>query len=120
MSEGWPKFQRFLKQNDCTYRVGIFPADHGGCIDLYFSEHFGPRPRQLTDRIFEAKTPAPQRVFLGYGVDWAAWDQGNCIHVPAAAIASLTGDAGTARQRAEDLFIQRHDLAGQWLSCLLL
>ena len=114
LSEGWPEFQRFLKRHGCTHQVGIFPADHGGCIDLYFSEHFGPRPRQLADRIFEAKAPAPQRVFLGYGVDWTVWDQGNGIHVPAAAIASLTGDADTARQRANDLFTQRHDLAGQW------
>jgi len=114
LSEGWPDFQRFLELHGCTQRAGMFPADHGGCIDLYFGQHLGPRPRQLADRIFEAKTPVPQRVFLGYGVDWAAWDQGNGIHVPAAAIASLTGDAGTAHQRARDLFTRRHDLAGQW------
>lgn len=114
LSEGWPEFQRFLKRHGCTHRAGLFPVDHGGCIDLYFGEHFGPRPRQLADRIFEAKAPVPQRVFLGYGVDWAAWDHGNGIHVPVAAIVSITGNASTARQRADNLFIQRHDLAGQW------
>lgn len=113
-SEGWPKLQEFLKQHGCTHRAGVFSADHGGCIDLHFSKYSGPTPRQLADRIFEAPTPSPQRVFLGYGVDWAAWDQGNGIHVPAAAIASLNGDAGTARQCADDLFSRRHDLMAQW------
>ena len=114
LSEGWPEFQDFLKQHRCTHPAGVFRTDHGGCIDLHFSKYSGPRPRQLADRIFEAPAPAPQRVFLGYGVDWAAWDQGNGIHVPAAAIASLTGNADTARHRAHDLFTRRHDLMAQW------
>lgn len=114
LAEGWPGFQDFLKRHACTHRVGVFSVDHGGCIDLHFSKYSGPRPRQLTDRLFEAPLRVPQRVFLGYGVDWAAWDQGNGIHVPAAAVASLTGDAGTAHQRAHDLFTLRHDLMEQW------
>lgn len=113
-SEGWPKFQNFLKTHDCTHRAGLFPVDHGGCIDLCFREVFGPRPRDLADRIFEAPLPAPQRVFLGYGVNWAAWDQGNGYHTPSAAIASLTIDTDTARQRVDDLFTRRLDLMDQW------
>lgn len=114
LAQGWPQFQRFLKQNNCTHRTGVFPVDHGGCIDLNFGEHLGPRPRQLADRIFEAGLPIPSRVFLGYGVDWAAWDSGMGYEAPEDAIASLKADKDTARQRAHDLFARRLDLMGQW------
>lgn len=114
LSKGWPDFQDFLKRNRCTHRVQVFPVDNGGCTDLYFSGGTGPSPRDLADRLFEAQLPAPQRVFLGYGVNWAAWDQGNGYDTPAAAIASLTVGAESARQRAENLFTQRHQLMGQW------
>ena len=114
LAQGWPQFQRFLKQNNCTHRAGVFPVDHGGCIDLNFGEHLGPRPRQLADRIFEAGLPIPSRVFLGYGVDWAAWDRGRGYEAPECAIASLTADKDTAHQRAHDLFARRLDLMGQW------
>jgi hypothetical protein len=78
-NQGWPDFKKFLERNRCTHEVGVFPVDHGGCIDLYFSNIGGPSPRQLADRIFEAMGPKPERVFLGYDVDWAAWDRGNGI-----------------------------------------
>lgn len=114
LEKEWPKFQSFLKENRCTHRVGVFPVDHGGCIDLYFAGPLGPRPRQLADRIFEAPTPWPRRVFLGYGVDWPAWDSGNGVAAPATAIASLTANIGSANKRANDLFTRRHNLSGQW------
>lgn len=113
-STGWVDFQRFLKKHRCTNRVGLFPADHGGCIDLHFTAHSGPCPRQLADRIFEAKLPIPKRVFLGYGVTWSVWDNGNGIHVPADAIASIKGDPEQAAQLGRDLFARRFDLMGQW------
>jgi hypothetical protein len=113
-NEGWLHFQSFLNRNRCTHRVGVFPVDHGGCIDLYFSNLGGPAPRQLADRIFEARDPKPERVFLGYGVNWPVWDCGNGIDVPAEAIASISSDVGTAPQRASHLFARRHDLLGQW------
>ena len=112
-NKGWPEFQRFLAKNHCTQRGGVFPADHGGSIDL----HFGPtavRPRQLADRIFESPQSMPSRVFLGHGVDWSAWDNGNGIHVPAAAIASINASPEEAIQLAQELFSRRHDLMGQW------
>ncbi len=114
LHEGWPAFQRFLKRNHCTQRVGVFPVDHGGCIDLYFGKYGGPRPRQLADRVFNDKNSKPKRVFLGHGVSWSAWDNGSGMHVPSKAIDSIHIDVETAPQRARDLFARRHDLHGQW------
>ncbi len=112
-NRGWAAFLDFLKRHACTHRVGVFPADHGGCIDLYFSERGGPRPRELADRVFAQQT-FPKRVFLGYGVDWTAWDNGNGITAPAKAIATIKGDFETAAQRAAELFACRHEFPGQW------
>lgn len=112
-NSGWPKFQRFLEANHCTHRCGLFPADHGGSIDL----HFGPRavrPRQLADRIFESQRSTPSRVFLGHGVDWSAWDNGNGVHAPEAAIASINASPEEAIRLAQELFSRRHDLMEQW------
>lgn len=111
--EGWPAFDRFLRANGCIRRAGLFPVDHGGCIDLHFSAHGGPQPRQLADRIFLGKNH-PKRVFLGYGVDWSAWDNGDGHHVPREAIESIKGDRVSAEERARLLFQTRHELAGQW------
>jgi hypothetical protein len=111
---GWPDFRRFLDRKGCTHRAGLFPVNHGGCIDMYFGEHGGPRPRELADRIFNNPGSIPKRVFLGYGVNWRAWDGGNGIAAPFDAIASIGIDASTASRYARDLFARRHDLAGQW------
>ncbi|MFH1466557.1 MAG: hypothetical protein ABIO70_19385 [Pseudomonadota bacterium] len=111
---GWPSFLAYLSKNECTRRAGLFPADHGGCMDLYFHGVFAPTRRQLADRIFEAADSAPTRVFLGYGVDWGAWDGGSGYAAPEDAVATVGGDPGTARQRASQLFELRHDLVGQW------
>ena len=112
-SKRWPEFEAFLREHECGERAGLFPADHGGCIDLYFGAQ-GPTRRQLADRIFEAEGTPPTRVFLGYGVDWHAWDEGNGFDVPAAAINLVGGDPATAEARARALFASRHDLLGQW------
>lgn len=112
--QGWPEFERFLKHHECTHRAGLFPSDHGGCIDLYFSAHGGPTRRQLADRIFSDLAARPKRIFLGYGVDWHAWDSGNGRDAPVAAIALASTDAATAARNANDLFSQRTALMGQW------
>ena len=39
---GWPDFQEYLRKNGCTRRSGLFPSDHGGCIDLFFQATSGP------------------------------------------------------------------------------
>jgi hypothetical protein len=114
LHRGWPDFERFLIAHRCTHRVGAFPVDHGGCIDLYFRAIFGPGPRQLAERIFLDLDARPERVFLGYGVNWAAWDAGHGIDAPAAAIASLGANANAASRDAKALFGRRHELAGQW------
>ncbi|MBL8470785.1 MAG: SUMF1/EgtB/PvdO family nonheme iron enzyme [Rhodocyclaceae bacterium] len=111
-NEGWPQFNQFLRKFGCTRRVGVFPADHGGCIDLNFVR--APGPRQLADRVFEARPPVPVRVFLGYGVNWQAWDGGTGRNVSAAAIATLTGDPASASERARNLYGRRFDLIGQF------
>ena len=112
--QGWPEFQRFLNRKGCTRQAGLFPSEHGGCIDLHFGTYGGPRPRELADRIFADSDAIPTRVFLGYGVDWQAWDSGNGIVAPVEAIASIGADENTAAQYAKELFGCRHDLAGQW------
>jgi hypothetical protein len=116
LSTGWPDFNAFLRRHGCGRRVGAFPVDHGGCIDLHFNKFDGPRPRQLVDRIFlaPAAMPKPKRVFLGYGVDWSAWDSGDGYRVPPRAIATVRGDPETAPERAEALFSHRDDLMRQW------
>lgn len=114
-NKGWPEFQQFLQEHDCTNQVGVFPIDHGGCIDLYFSKHGGPTPRELADRIFFGpQEQRPGKVFLGYGVDWSAWDNGNGHQVPAAAIKSINALPEVAAQLGKDLFARRFDLMEQW------
>lgn len=113
-NQGYPAFQKFLKRHGCTHRVGVFPIDHGGCIDLYFSDILGPQPRQLADRIFHSGIAMPSRVFLGYGVNWAAWDSGNGIHMPSKVAALMGGEGELAFQLANELFECRHSLADQW------
>lgn len=113
-NDGWPRFEAFLRANGCAHRARMFPSDHGGCIDLAFVPVWGPTRRQLADRVFESGAQPPERVFLGYGVDWAAWDSGSGHAAPAAAIPSVGGDPETVRRRAEALFDRRFDLASQW------
>lgn len=115
LNKGWPEFQHFLKMRGCTNQVGVFPIDHGGCIDLCFTEHGGPSPRELADRIFFGpKEQRPRRVFLGYGVDWSAWDNGNGYQVPVAAIESINAAPEVAVQLGKELFKRRLDLMDQW------
>lgn len=109
----WPEFERFLATHGCTQRAGLFPADHGGCLDIFFTKYEGPTPEQLADRVFVGEVPSAP-VFLGYGVDWSAWDEGNGHHVPARAIDWIPGDRRSAEERAERLFAQRHALMGHW------
>ena len=113
-NSGWNAFEEFLRQNECSQRGRFSPSDHGGCIDLYFRSSLGPTRRQLADRVFESTGMVPQRVFLGYGVDWKAWDRGDGIYPPVDAIATVGGDTETSEQRAQKLFMHRHDLMGQW------
>lgn len=112
-NEGWPRFQAFLRDHGCHKPSSLFPKDHGGCIDLHFSRYGGPQPRDLADRIFSGVRP-PKRVFLGCGVDWTVWDNGNGHHVPFQAIASVKGDVDSAKDRATLLFDARHEFMGQW------
>jgi hypothetical protein len=115
LHKSWPEFQAFLKKHRCTNQVGIFPMDHGGCIDLCFSKHGGPSPRELADRIFFGpQEQRPRRVFLGYGVDWSAWDNGNGFDVPPTAIESINASPEIAVQLGKELFARRLDLMGQW------
>jgi hypothetical protein len=112
---GWPEFQGFLKKHRCSNQIGVFPIDHGGCNDLCFADHGGPSPRELADRLFFGpKDQRPHRVFLGYGVDWSAWDTGNGYQIPIAAIESINAGPGIATQLGRDLFARRLDLMGQW------
>lgn len=111
---GWPGFRRFLKQHGCTHRAGLFPIDHGGCLDLYFTADGGPQRRQLSDRIFDHLPQRPSRVFLGYGVDWQAWDSGNGHDVPKAAIAALAAGSPDPARDASELFALRSEFIGQW------
>lgn len=115
LEKGWPEFQRFLKTKGCIKQVGLFPIDHGGCVDLCFAEYGGPSPRDLADRFFFGpKEKQPRRVFLGCGVDWSAWDNRNGFQVPAAAVKSINASPEIAAQLGKDLFARRLDLMGQW------
>lgn len=115
LHKSWKDFQYFLEKYGCTHPVGVFPIDHGGCIDLCFADDGGPGPRELADRIFFGpREQRPHRVFLGYGVDWSAWDSGNGHQVPAAAIKSINASPEVAAQLGKDLFKRRLDLMGQW------
>lgn len=110
---GWPDFQRFLATHGCTQRAGLFPVDHGGCIDLYFTRYSGPTPEKLADRIFVGEPPSAP-IFLGYGVDWSAWDHSNGYDVPERAIDWIPGDRRSAKERANRLYSLRHELMGHW------
>jgi len=111
---GWDAFEEFLRKNGCGQRGRLFPSDYGGCIDLFFGPTLGPTRRQLADRVFDSSGTAPERVFLGYGVNWAAWDSGNGFHAPEAAVATVGGDPVTAEQRAQKFFAHRTQLSFQW------
>lgn len=109
---GWDAFNEFLRQHGCGQRERLFPADHGGCVDLFFTNC--PTRRQLADRIFEADGQLPERVFLGFGIDWAnTWDLYR-FEGPSRAIATVGGDPTTAGERARALFERRFDLLWQW------
>lgn len=119
---GWKEFQRFLVDNHCEKKARLFPTDFGGCIDLFFTPYDGPTRGQLAHRIFESELPVPQTVFLGFGVDWDAWDghhqnhdmTRNYIGTPSSAYAVVGGDPKTARSRADRLFALRGSLVGQF------
>ena len=113
-NRGWPDFLAFLRKHGCVHPARLFPSADGGCIDLYFKPVFGPNRRQLADRVFESKGPVPERVFLGYGVDWEAWDRGMGHEPPEEVIPTIGGDPATAEARARKLFACRHDLSAQW------
>lgn len=113
-NEGYPAFLKFLRRHQCTHRVGVFPVDHGGSVDLYFGKFGGPQPRQLADRIFHSDLLRPSRVFLGYGVNWALWDGGNGIDAPLYATTEMNDGGQSASRLASELFKRRHDLVSQW------
>ncbi len=111
-NKGWSDFTEFLRKNRCSQQSRLFPSDQGGCIDLFF--HVSPSRRQLADCIFSAQERAPERVFLGYGIDWAnTWDQYEIGGWPRVE-AVVGGDPLTAARRASALFKRRMDLLGQW------
>lgn len=112
-NRGWPDLQAFLKRHQCTHRAGLFPSDHGGCLDLFFGPLNGPTRRQLADRIFESDGDLPTRVFLGYGIDWAAWNRLAGPQAAAAAAATL-GTAGDLTPKVQELFDRRVDLLKEW------
>lgn len=113
-NEGWPAFQDFLRKHSCRLPARLFPADHGGCIDLFFGATLGPKRRDLADRLFESEEPAPERVFLGYGVDWKnTWDYYR-FGGRDRTIATVGGEQSTADDRADQLFERRLDLSMQW------
>jgi hypothetical protein len=135
--KGWPAFEAFLQDHGCTHRpryaigeepgsrpsttpegcthrTGLFPSDHGGCIDLSLVPHSGPTRRQLADRIFESGLPFVQRVFLGHGVAWKTWDGGDGHHPPEAAVRTIGEDPQTAQAQADALFEDRLEFFHQW------
>lgn len=69
--EGWPQLRQFLEDHRCTVQRSLFARDG---FSLVFGRG-GPGRRQLADRVFLGPQPAPERVFLGAGVDWEAWSR---------------------------------------------
>ena len=113
----WSQFETFLHEHNCTHRSGLFPTDNSGCYDLFFTGVQGPKRRQLADRYFESPLAKPERVFLGHGVDWDAWDQVRFVG-QSKALADVSYAHGPAEEHVKRLFAgigaPRFDLIGQW------
>ena len=116
-NSGWPQFEELLREHGCTERSGLFPADHGGSYDLFFTGTSGPTRRQLADRIFESPLDVPSRVFLGHGVDWGAVDRIRFGGSREGLTSGTTGqaDSGDSISRLFDgPAAPRFALIGQW------
>ncbi len=112
--EGWPKVQRFLRDRGCGERRDLFSFREWGTATLHFSK-LRPNRRQLADRIFVSGHRRPSRVFLGAGVDWAAWDE--AVQSRTLSSWSLRLPHGALRAvgaPVDFLIANRHELVGQW------
>ena len=109
----YPQFQQFLANHHCKQPGGLFPRHYGGCFDLGLNS-LCIRERDLSDRLFLSDKPWPNKVFLGYGVDWSVWDSGDGHRPPEAAIKTICGDPRTAARRAEILWEYRMELLEDW------
>lgn len=68
----WPALQGFLRDHGCERRIDAFATPLDAAV-LSFGPFVGPKRQDLADRVFLGPQPPPRRVFLGVGVDWAAW-----------------------------------------------
>ncbi len=69
---GWPLLQKFLIDHGCAEQRDLFLPDD--CRNpFFFWSKDGASRRNLADRVFYGAKPVPTRVFLGVGIDWAAW-----------------------------------------------
>jgi hypothetical protein len=68
----WPELQGFLRDHGCVQRIDAFATPLDAAM-LSFNRYNGLSRQGLADRCFLGKQPPPPRVFLGVGVDWAAW-----------------------------------------------
>lgn len=110
---GWPDFQSFLADNGCTAQRSLFVRNGG-----HYSLRIRPADlgrRSLADRIFFGPQPAPGRVFLGYGVDWNAWDdRAEEVH-PRPYNPGAPSFVPVERGQAIDWLLSRRlDFEGQW------
>jgi len=111
----WPRLGEFLRDHGCSSQRDLFADAHGNVI-FGLARLFGPNRRQLADRIHLGPSPAPQRVFLGWGVDWAAWDQ-RAVEVRARPYQPWTDRRFVPQERETTirwLLERRIELDGQW------
>lgn len=90
--------------------ANLFPQFFPG-FNFWFQPTLGPRRQQLADRIFLGDRP--ERVFLGYGVDWDHWHDLKQATMPGGMLDSMdrllrVPDAQTRILRFNA------DLIGQW------
>jgi hypothetical protein len=67
----WPRIQALLDEHRCARQRDVLAPDEAAGIFAFGP--LGPTRRQLADRAFLGNVP--KRMFTGYGVDWAAWDE---------------------------------------------
>jgi len=73
-TEFWPALEAFLRTHGCRDHRELFAGTRRG-FDWFVNPLNGVTKRNLADRLFHSDLPQPSRVFVGYGVDWAWWDE---------------------------------------------
>lgn len=110
----WPELQGFLRDHGCVRRIDAFATPLDAAM-LFFGRFNGLSRQGLAERWFLGEQPPPRRVFLGVGVDWAAWYDRARATMPLPLALLHREPVVEDREAATGLLLRgRLQLQGQW------